>query len=86
MKGKDRISLLGVAVVIYIASLGADAQAKTLFIANNGLDSPTCGAVNAPCRSISQAIANASPGDKVIVGPGRYRDPAEIRVKVGLIP
>jgi hypothetical protein len=27
-----------------------------------------------PCRTISQAIALARPGDKIIVGPGRYGD------------
>ena len=49
-------------------------QAATLSVANNGLDSDTCGSLAAPCRSISQAIAHASEGDTLVVGPGRYGD------------
>ncbi len=46
-----------------------------LLVANNGLDGPaTCGSKGAPCRSISQAIANAQEGDTILVGPGRYGD------------
>jgi hypothetical protein len=41
-------------------------------VANNGIDNPTCGSSNAPCRSISQAIAHANAGDTIIIGPGRY--------------
>jgi hypothetical protein len=47
---------------------------NTLFIANNGLDSPTCGSATDPCRSISQGILNAQGGDRLIVKPGRYGD------------
>ena len=46
----------------------------TLFVANNGVDSSACGSQINPCRSITQGIANASPGDKIIVGPGTYGD------------
>jgi parallel beta-helix repeat protein len=49
-------------------------QGRTFNVANNGTDSPTCGKENKPCRSISQAIANASAGDTIVVGPGRYGD------------
>jgi parallel beta-helix repeat protein len=38
------------------------------------VDSPTCGSKTAPCRSISQAIANAGDKDQIVVGPGRYGD------------
>jgi parallel beta-helix repeat protein len=48
--------------------------ANTLYVANNGIDRVTCGSSEAPCRSISQAIANASQGDTLVVGPGRYGD------------
>ena len=44
------------------------------YVANNGIDSPTCGAAADPCRSISRGIANALAGDTVIVGAGRYGD------------
>src|SRR5262245_30462958 len=54
--------------------LEAAVNAATLHIANNGVDSDTCGAGSAPCRSISQAIVNAAAGDTIVVGPGRYGD------------
>jgi hypothetical protein len=50
------------------------AWAATLYVANNGLDSPACGAKSEPCRSISAAIDLAQAGDRVRVGPGVYGD------------
>jgi putative cofactor-binding repeat protein len=47
---------------------------NTLYVANNGVDSPVCGALATPCRSISQGIANAAVGDTLLVKPGRYGD------------
>jgi parallel beta-helix repeat protein len=61
-------------VALLLGLLGGVSEAATLYVANNGLDSPTCGALASPCRSISQAIANANSGDRVVVGPGRYGD------------
>ncbi len=49
------------------------ASANTLHVANNGVDSSSCG-WEQPCRSISQAIGNASSGDTIYVGPGHYGD------------
>jgi hypothetical protein len=63
------------AVALALAWLTASAAtAATWRVANNGSDSPTCGGSNAPCRTISQAILNANPGDTIIVGPGLYGD------------
>jgi parallel beta helix pectate lyase-like protein/uncharacterized protein DUF1565 len=50
------------------------AGAATWLTAVYGVDSATCGSKAAPCRSISQAIANAAAGDTVLVGPGFYGD------------
>jgi hypothetical protein len=50
------------------------ARSATLLVANNGVDSSICGVPGNPCRSISQAISNAAPGDTISVGPGRYGD------------
>ena len=47
---------------------------RTFFVANNAIDSSTCGTSNAPCRSISRAIDNARNGDRILVRPGRYGD------------
>jgi hypothetical protein len=52
----------------------AHGNVATLFVANNGTDVAGCGAYKAPCRSISRAIRDATPGDWIVVGPGRYGD------------
>lgn len=67
--------LVAVAIVATTSSLAS--QAVTLHVANNGIDSSTCGTSTAPCRSIGQAITNASAGDTIIVGPGSYGDLSE---------
>jgi hypothetical protein len=61
------------ALIAAITMVGATAAfAATFSVANDGADSATCGAETRPCRSISQAIANASDGDTISVGAGRY--------------
>src|SRR5262245_48240776 len=62
-----------VGITLFLGLVPA-ALAGTVHVANNGADSAVCGAVEAPCRSITQAIHNAQPGDHVLVGPGRYRE------------
>lgn len=57
-----------------LSTVSIPAWANELNVANNGVDGPACGAITAPCRSITQAITNASEGDKIVVGPGRYGD------------
>jgi hypothetical protein len=77
MKQLERISytwLLFVFGMLCFVAVGEPAEARTLHVANNGLDSFTCGDKDHPCRSISQAITNASVGDRIIVGPGSYGD------------
>jgi hypothetical protein len=65
-------SVIGLIAFFFIAGASATAQATKLYVANNGVDSATCGAKTTPCRSIQQAITNATSGDKIIVGSGRY--------------
>jgi len=52
----------------------ASASAATVYVASNGTNSMSCGSKTAPCRSITQGIAQAAEGSKVIVGPGVYGD------------
>ena len=73
LPGRPVLLLLAVAG-LGLGALAGAAEAATLNVANNGVDSGTCGAAASPCRSISQAIANASAGDRIVVGPGRYGD------------
>jgi hypothetical protein len=67
-------SLAVLFALFIVVAMGSTAQAEKLFVANTGVDNAVCGGKKSPCRSISQAIQNASPGDKVIVGPGFYGD------------
>ena len=67
----SRITLLALGLCLAAAPL---AGAKTLNVAMYGADSVTCGASNAPCRTIGRAVANALTGDTVLVGPGYYGD------------
>src|SRR5262245_66539331 len=66
-----------IAAALLVALLGwaeSPAWAETVYVANNGIDSLSCGGSTTPCRSITTAIANAQAGDRVVVGPGYYGD------------
>ena len=72
-----------------------DVQAATLWTQTSGTDSASCGLGGSPCRSISQAIANAQDGDLIYVGPGRYGNvngdstfagPGDERPEAGVAP
>ena len=60
--------------VCLILAAAAPVCAANLHTAIDGVDGPDCGPKGAACRTISQAIDNASAGDTVIVGPGVYGD------------
>jgi len=61
-------------ISLLLFGVSLDSHAKKLRVANNGVDGIGYGGKRSPCRSISQAIANAIDGDKIVVGPGRYGD------------
>lgn len=69
------IRLRTLLLVLAALPLGA-VDAATVRVAVNGVDGPQCGIGKgaAPCRTISQATANATVGDTIEVGPGRYGD------------
>jgi hypothetical protein len=66
------MSMRSFALLLLLTLTASAAGAATRFAANDGVDTATCGSKAAPCRSISRAIAHASPGDTVLVGPGYY--------------
>jgi Right handed beta helix region len=69
-----RNRVLAMAAILAVITV-ARADAAVLWVENFGVDSPTCGSsLSSPCRSISQAIGNASTLDVVLVGPGIYGD------------
>lgn len=74
---RQRILEFARAVAVLAAFVGVASRlalGATVQVAANGSDSFGCGSSASPCRTISQAIANANPGDTVLVGPGVYGD------------
>jgi len=67
-------SKCGALCVLLMLAGAAEALAGTLFVAETGADSSSCGTLGSPCRSISQAVSNANSGDEIVVGPGVYGD------------
>jgi hypothetical protein len=55
-----------------LISFSSPASSTEFKVTNDGQDGPTCGSTSNPCRSISQAIENASDGDSITVGAGLY--------------
>lgn len=70
-----RFARTGGAVALLAFGLAAtDAGAATILVANTGADAPACGGDASPCRTITQAVAVASNGDRIVVLPGVYGD------------
>jgi len=69
---KQAAILFGAA--LFAAAPLAMAAGATIQVANNGLDTATCGSRATPCRSIGRGIDRAGAGDTVLVGPGKYGD------------
>ena len=66
-----RAVLLG---AIGFAGTPLAASAATIHVGNHGSDAAGGGSAAAPCRTISQGVRAASPGDRVLVQPGVYGD------------
>jgi hypothetical protein len=64
--------LLCLSSVLLTVAGNASAAGVTWRVTNDGADSASCGSAASPCRSISQAMENASAGDIVSVGAGTY--------------
>ncbi len=72
--GHSTSSISLTAVLLALVLSPSLSYSTTRYVANNGVDSGTCGTSTGPCRSITQAMANAVAGDTIIVGPGVYGD------------
>jgi hypothetical protein len=60
-------------------AVASSAGGATLYVANDGVDGALCSGLHcgsklSPCRSITCAIGNATAGNAIVVGPGRYGD------------
>lgn len=75
-----RIAAVSIVAVIVLLGFAPLAAAATRYVAVNGADASDCGSKTRPCRSITQGIALAAAGDKVIVGPGIYNAIFEAQV------
>ena len=62
----------------------AAVAATTLNVAPTGTDSATCGPTATPCKTISQAVTNASAGDTVSVAAGTYAEMVTIAKQITL--
>jgi hypothetical protein len=62
------------AVLACAIAAPAFTAAATIHVANNGVDTGSCGTYASPCRSITRAIQVAVAGDTVLVHPGLYGD------------
>lgn len=72
------------------SSFGSVAAAQTpgpiggLAVAVTGSDSATCGAVTSPCKTITQALANAGAGVTITVQAGTYKETVTVSKQVVL--
>jgi Periplasmic copper-binding protein (NosD) len=69
-----RLETMMTALMLVVGMFSRPAAAAVRWVENYGVDSPTCGSISDPCRSISRAIANSAALDVILVGPGRYGD------------
>ena len=67
------IRVLSRLFAVVLALAPGSALGAVLYVAPNGAD-PDCGPLATPCQTITQAIVNATDGDRIIVGPGIYGD------------
>jgi hypothetical protein len=71
---RNKAAVCGSALALLIWA-AVPAWAAVKWVENFGVDSGACGAsFTTPCRTIDQAITNASPLDVILVGPGVYGD------------
>jgi len=71
---KYAMFVVGAGLCMAASAASATGPGTLVQVANNGLDTGTCGSRAAPCRSIGRGIERAVAGDTVLVGPGKYGD------------
>src|SRR5215831_16276497 len=66
-------SMIAAGFAALVCSQPASAQSDHTFLSVHGVDSPTCGAIDSPCGTFNQAIANTNPyGEVVALDSGVY--------------
>ena len=54
----------------------AHSDTATIHVATTGTDTPGCGSVATPCRTVQYAVDQAAANDEILVASGTYTDPA----------
>jgi hypothetical protein len=85
---KARAHRVGACVIALgvLAATAVIAHAATLHVADNGVDSGACGATARPCRSIKQAVTDATAGTTMKVRSAAYRDLDGRSAVFGVLP
>ena len=69
-------SIIAAGFAALVCSQPASAQSDHTFLSVHGVDSPTCGAIDSPCRTFNVAITNTNPkGEVIAIDSGVYVDP-----------
>lgn len=71
------ITKLAACLVVSLAAVSAQAQQSHSFISTKGNDSNSCSS-SAPCRSISRALAETTPGGEIVILDSGTYTPATI--------
>ena len=67
------VILAAMFVPLLYAAPAAAAPPSKVWVANNGANSPSCGAVGSPCLTFSQAHDNVAAGGEIsVLTPGDY--------------
>jgi parallel beta-helix repeat protein len=68
--------LAAIAAGMLLASVASASARGTLYVSATGTDSGNCQKPDRACASIGYALSQASPGSRVLVGPGTYPESA----------
>jgi parallel beta helix pectate lyase-like protein len=69
-------SIIAAGFAALLCSQPANAQSDHTFLSVHGVDSPTCGAIDSPCRTFNVAITNTNPkGEVIAIDSGVYVNP-----------
>ncbi len=80
-------SILGTALLVLLPWAAVMAANVTRYVATTGADTPTCGTVAAPCKTIKYTLQNRATGDTIIkLAVGTYNENISIGNRIDLLP
>jgi hypothetical protein len=79
------VAAAGLIVGLVCTFAGSAAATTTWYVSLAGADSPTCGTLSSPCKTITYTIdQRAAPGDTLQIGAGTYAEHLTIRFDLTL--